>query len=58
VTLSELIQHTNGGDKPLRADLHLSRTRDGELYVTSRQDGMIRMLVADSSAGSAPSARQ
>jgi glucose/arabinose dehydrogenase len=58
VTLSELIQHTNGGDKPLRADLHLSRTRDGELYVTSRQDGMIRMLVADSSSGSAPSARQ
>jgi hypothetical protein len=30
-----------------RADLHLSRSRDGELFVTSRQDGWIRMLVAD-----------
>ena len=30
-----------------RADLHLSRSRDGELFVTSRQDGMIRMLVPD-----------
>jgi hypothetical protein len=25
--------------------LHLARTRDGELLVTSRQDGMIRRLV-------------
>ena len=31
-----------------RADLHISRTRDGELYLTSRQDGMIRILVPDS----------
>jgi len=30
-----------------RADLHISRTRDGELLLTSRQDGMIRMLVPD-----------
>jgi hypothetical protein len=30
-----------------RADLHLAQTRDGELIVTSRQDGTIRMLVAD-----------
>ena len=35
-----------------RADLHISRTRDGELLLTSRQDGMIRMLVPDSKGGS------
>jgi hypothetical protein len=34
-----------------RADLHLARTGDGELLLTSRQDGMIRMLVPES-AGS------
>ena len=28
----------------------IARTRDGELLLTSRQDGMIRMLVPDSSA--------
>jgi hypothetical protein len=28
-----------------RADLHISRTADGELLLTSRQDGVIRMLV-------------
>jgi hypothetical protein len=28
-----------------RADLHISRNRDGELFLTSRQDGWIRMLV-------------
>jgi len=27
-----------------RADLHISRSRDGELFLTSRQDGWIRML--------------
>jgi hypothetical protein len=38
-------------DKSLpRADLHISRSRDGELFVTSRQDGMIRMLVSDDGA--------
>src|SRR5688572_18937066 len=31
-----------------RTDLHLSRSRDGEIFLTSRQDGMIRMLVPDS----------
>jgi hypothetical protein len=31
-----------------RADLHISRSGDGELFMTSRQDGMIRMLVPDS----------
>jgi len=28
-----------------RADLHIGRSRDGELFLTSRQDGTIRMLV-------------
>jgi hypothetical protein len=27
--------------------LHLSRSGDGEIFVTSRQDGTIRMLVPD-----------
>lgn len=48
VTLRELIEATNGATVA-RADLHISRSRDGELFVTSRQDGMIRMLVPDSS---------
>lgn len=30
-----------------RTDLHLSRSGDGEIFLTSRQDGMIRMLVPD-----------
>ena len=30
-----------------RADLHITRSRDGELFVTSRQDGMVRMLIPD-----------
>jgi hypothetical protein len=39
-----LIEKTMG--KPsMRADLHLSRTRDGEIFITNRQDGVIRMLV-------------
>jgi hypothetical protein len=48
VTFRELIEATNGATVP-RADLHISRSRDGELFMTSRQDGMIRMLVPDSS---------
>jgi hypothetical protein len=44
VSFRELIERTNGA-QALRADMHLSRTRDGEIFVTSRQDGMIRMLV-------------
>jgi hypothetical protein len=47
VSLQELIDKTNGA-KTTRADLHISRSRDGELFLTSRQDGMIRMLVPDS----------
>jgi len=31
-------------------DLHISQSRDGELLLTSRQDGVIRMLVPDATA--------
>ncbi len=44
VSLQELVDKTMGAKLP-RADLHISRTADGELLITSRQDGMIRMLV-------------
>ena len=44
VTFRELTEATMGATL-VRADLHISRSRDGELFVTSRQDGMIRMLV-------------
>jgi Glucose / Sorbosone dehydrogenase len=47
VTLRDLIEKTNGA-AATRADLHIGRSRDGELFITSRQDGMIRMLVPDS----------
>jgi hypothetical protein len=47
VTLRELIERTLGATVS-RADLHIGRSRDGELFVTSRQDGTIRMLVPDS----------
>ncbi len=46
VSFRELIERTNGATAT-RADLHLSRSRDGELFLTSRMDGMIRMLVPD-----------
>jgi hypothetical protein len=46
VTLRDLIERTNGASVT-RADLHISRTRDGELLITSRQDGTIRILVAE-----------
>jgi hypothetical protein len=51
VTLQELINKTMGAPAP-RADLHIGRSRDGELFVTSRQDGMIRMLVPDTTSAS------
>ena len=44
VSLQELIDKTMGAKLP-RADLHISRTRDGELLIHSRQDGTIRILV-------------
>ena len=47
VTLRDLVERTMGASMT-RADLHISRSRDGELFITSRQDGMIRMLVPDS----------
>jgi hypothetical protein len=46
VTFHELVEATNGATAT-RADLHLSRSGDGEIFLTSRQDGMIRMLVPD-----------
>jgi hypothetical protein len=46
VTLRQLIEATLGAPVT-RADLHLSISRDGELFVTSRQDGTIRLLVPD-----------
>jgi hypothetical protein len=47
VSMRELVDQTMGASIP-RADLHISRTVDGELLLTSRQDGTIRMLVPDS----------
>jgi Glucose / Sorbosone dehydrogenase len=47
VSLQELID-LKMGSKIARADLFISQTRDGELLITSRQDGTIRMLVPDS----------
>ena len=47
VSFRDLVEKTLAKSVP-RADLHISRTRDGELYLTSRQDGMIRILVPDS----------
>lgn len=47
VTLHELIEATLG-ESIVRADLHIGQSRDGEIFVTSRQDGTIRMLVTDS----------
>jgi hypothetical protein len=49
VSLRDLVERTMGASVT-RADLHISRSRDGELFITSRQDGMIRMLVPDSGA--------
>ena len=48
VSHRELVERTMGATMQ-RADLHISRSRDGELFITSRQDGVIRMLVPDSS---------
>ena len=43
VTLWELIEATLG-TTITRADLHISQGRNGEIFITSRQDGMIRVL--------------
>ena len=44
MSMRELIERTLG-ESVSRADLMLSQGRDGEIYLTSRQDGMIRKLV-------------
>jgi len=46
VTMRDLAERTMGVSLT-RADLHVGISRDGEIFVTSRQDGMIRMLVPD-----------
>jgi hypothetical protein len=46
VSMRELVDQAMGASVP-RVDLHVSQTRDGELLLTSRQDGMIRMLVPE-----------
>ena len=57
VSMRELVDQAMGGSIS-RVDLHISRTRDGELLLTSRQDGMIRMLLPDLNAsGTAPARR-
>jgi hypothetical protein len=56
VSFRGLIEKTMGKDVP-RADLHISRSREGELFLTSRQDGMIRMLVPDSGGPTASAKR-
>jgi hypothetical protein len=52
VTLRDLVERANGAGVT-RADLHISQSRDGELFITSRQDGVIRMLVPDSGTSTA-----
>lgn len=44
VTLWELIEEAMGTTVG-RADLHISEAGDGELFITSRQDGIIRVLI-------------
>ena len=50
------IEKTMGFLAP-RGDLHISRSRDGELFITSRQDGTIRMLVPDAAGATASAQR-
>ncbi len=47
VTFRELVEAAMGATLT-RADLQISRSRNGEIFITSRQDGTIRMLVPDS----------
>jgi hypothetical protein len=49
VSMQQLVEQTMSGSLP-RVDLHIARTGDGELLLTSRQDGTIRMLMPDSPA--------
>ena len=50
VSMRDLVDRTMGATIS-RADLHIAETRDGELLLTSRQDGTIRMLIPDSAGG-------
>jgi len=52
VSLRDLIDKAMGATIS-RADLHIGQSRDGELFITSRQDGWIRMLVPESSTSTA-----
>jgi hypothetical protein len=49
VNLQDLVEKAKG-TATTRADLHISRALDGELLISSRQDGTIRMLVPDAAA--------
>jgi glucose/arabinose dehydrogenase len=44
VSFMDLIERANG-EAANRADMHIGQSADGEIFVTSRQDGTIRMLV-------------
>jgi hypothetical protein len=57
VSMRELVDRTMGATVP-RVDLHISRTGDGELLLTSRQDGTIRMLVPDAAASRTAASRR
>jgi hypothetical protein len=57
VSFRDLVDKTMGKKMP-RADLHLSHSHDGELFLTSRQDGMIRMLVPDDAGARSVSAKR
>ena len=46
LSFQQLVDETMG-TKLSRADLHIGRSRDGELLITSRQDGTIRMMIAN-----------
>ena len=48
-SFGELVEGTMGTSLS-RTDLHLSASGDGEIFLTSRQDGMIRMLVPEAGA--------
>jgi hypothetical protein len=56
VTFHQLVEQTLGATRT-RADLHIHRGRDGELLISSRQDGTVRQLVPDSAAPASGGAR-
>jgi hypothetical protein len=56
-SMRELVERTMGVSLA-RVDLHISQSRDGELLLTSRQDGVIRTLVPDSTGTAAVAPRR